>query len=184
MSAGRGHPEGHAGRPRRMEPPDGQGEPPRLPNPRAPAPHILWTPALVLHLATASVTRRSASDRWAPYTASRTVGTCVCSSTTRPAGPSTRGLSARCTGGRAEPLCSLPYPLQRAGLALKEEGRAWWGPEGTRSKERGPWCEARGWGPWGAVGSWGSRSGANICSEGQRGLCSLTGRRWGIGVLS
>ena len=57
MSAGHGFAEGDAGRPRRVEPPDGQGEMPHLVSSRAQPPHVLWPPTLLLYLATASMTR-------------------------------------------------------------------------------------------------------------------------------
>lgn len=103
MSARHRRPEGDAGRPRRVEPQDGRGE---LPRPLAPCPPPLASsgpPALLLRPATVSTTCHSLSDRRAPCTASQTVGTCACSSATRPAGPSTLGLSSRCMGGWAEP---------------------------------------------------------------------------------
>lgn len=151
MSFRHRRPERDAGRPRRVEPQDGGGE---LPRPLAPCPPL---PTSSGPPATASTTCHSLSDRWAPCTTSQTVGTCVCSSATRPAGPSTLGLSRRCMGGWAE-----PHPL--ASAPLPEGGRGvWWGPEGMSSMERGPRCE----------GTQGRARGTLVAGVGRQALVSL-----------
>lgn len=89
--------EGHGGWNPRMAEVSCLPTEPGVPSPPKPS----GPPAIV------SVTRHSLSDRRAPCTVSPTVGTCVCSSTTRPAGPSTPGLSPRCLGARLSLTHSL-----------------------------------------------------------------------------
>lgn len=178
MSARRRRPEGDAGRPRRVEPQDGRGE---LPHPLAPCPPLLASsapPALLLRPATVSTTCHSLSDRRAPCTASQPVGTCACSSATRPAGPSTLGLSPRCLGGWTK-----PRPLRTPSTYLLSPGgggRAWWGSV----PRKGDPGVAGGQGTR-AIGSWGRQPGPGVSPGAGRGQI---GKRRGqvvwLGLLS
>lgn len=132
MSAGHRRPEGDAGRPWRVEPQDGGGE---LPRPLALCPPLPlpWTPSHSLH------DRHSSLDRRAPCTASPTAGTCACSSATRPAGPSTRGLSPRCMGGGASPVHSLSTPPRTCSSLRRRRGLRGSRCEGTEEGQARRW---------------------------------------------
>lgn len=132
MSAGHRRPEGDAGRPWRVEPQDGGGE---LPRPLALCPPLPfpWTPSHSLH------DRHSSWDRRAPCTASPTAGTCACSSATRPAGPSTRGLSPRCMGGGASPVHSLHTPPWTCSSLRRRRGLRGSRCEGTEEGQAQRW---------------------------------------------